>query len=74
LNFHYPLAHSLSNLKDKEFTLSSAYFNSAFKKLFHLINTLGIYTRFLLDAVSRLSVVHLALEDSLLSHTTLGPS
>jgi len=66
-NLHHPLADPLRSLSDKEFAFSARYLDVAFDTPYHLLNTLGVYTRFPFDAVSRPSVLDLAFANNTLS-------
>jgi len=66
-NLHYLMADPLRSLSHREYTLSAQYLDTAFDAPYHLLNTLGVYTRFLFDTISRLSVLDLTLANSSLS-------
>jgi len=52
-NIHHQLADTLCFLTDREYTLSSAYFDSPYEAPFSLVNTPGVYTRFPFEAITR---------------------
>ena len=66
-NLHYPLADPCRSLSEREFTISTHYFDAAFDVLFHLLNTPGVYTWFPFDTISRPAVLHLAFANTALS-------
>jgi len=66
-NMHYPLVDPLWSLTHKEYSLSATYFDAAFEAPYHLLNTPGVYTRFLFDTISSPSVLDLAFANSPLS-------
>jgi len=66
-NLHHPLADPCRSLSEREFTISTPYFDAAFDVPFHLLNTPGVYTRFPFDTVSRPSVLNQALANTALA-------
>ena len=66
-NLHHPLADPCRSLSEREFTLSARYLDVAFDIPYHLLNTLGVYTRFPFNTISRPSVQDLALANTALS-------
>ena len=59
-NLHHPLADPCRSLSEREFTISTGYFDAAFEVLYHLLNTPGVYTLFPFDTITRPSVLDLA--------------
>jgi len=59
-NLHHPLADPGRSLSEREFIISTGYFDAAFDVPYHLLNTPGVYTQFPFDTTSRPSVLHLA--------------
>jgi len=66
-NLHHPLADPCRSLSEREFTISTGYFDAAFDVPYHLLNTPGVYTRFPFDAITRPSVLDLAFANTSLS-------
>jgi len=66
-NLHHPLADPGRSLSEREFIISTRYFDAAFDVPYHLLNTPGVYTRFPLDIISRPSVLDLAFANTALS-------
>jgi len=66
-NLHHPLADPCPSLSEREFIISTRYFDAAFDVPYHLLNTPGVYTRFRFDTVSRPSVLDLAFANTALS-------
>jgi len=66
-NLHHPLADPCRSLSEREFTISTRYFDAAFDVPYHLLNTSGVYTWFPFDAISRTSVLDLAFANTSLS-------
>jgi len=66
-NLHHPLADPCRSLSEREFTISTRYFDAAFNVPYHLLNTPGVFTRFPFDTVSRPSVLDLAFANTALS-------
>ena len=59
-NLHHPLSDPARAISDKEFNLSSPYFDAAMDRPYTLLNTPGIYTRFPFDTTTRPSVLDLS--------------
>jgi len=55
-NLHHPLADPCRSLSEREFIISTRYFDAAFDVPYHLLNTPGVYTQFPFDTISRPSV------------------
>jgi len=66
-NLHHPLTDPCRSLSEREFTISTRYFDAAFNVPYHLLNTPGVYTRFPFDTISRPSVLDLAFANTALS-------
>jgi len=66
-NLYHPLADPCRSLSEREFTISTRYFDAAFDAPYHLLNTPGVYTRFPFDTISRPSVLDLAFANTALS-------
>jgi len=66
-NLHHPLADPCCSLSEREFTISTRYFDAGFEAPYHILNTPGVYTRFPFDTVSRPSVLDLAFANTALS-------
>jgi len=66
-NLHHPLPDPCRSLSEREFIISTRYFDAAFDILYHLPNTPGVYTRFPFATISRLSVLDLAFANTALS-------
>jgi len=66
-NLHHPLADPCRSLSEREFIISTRYFDAAFDVPYHLLNTPGVYTRFPFDTISRPSVLDLAFANTALS-------
>jgi len=66
-NLHHPLADPGRSLSEREFTISTRYFDAAFDVPDHLLNTPGVYTRFPFDTISRPAVLDLAFANTVLS-------
>jgi len=66
-NLHYPLADPCRSLSEREFTISTHYFDAAFDVPYHFLNTPGAYTQFPFDKISRPSVLDLAFANTALS-------
>jgi len=66
-NLHHPLADPCHSLSEREFIISTRYFDAAFDVPYHFLNTPGVYTRFPFDTISRLSVLDLAFANTALS-------
>jgi len=66
-NLHHPLADPCRSLSEREFTISTRYFDASFEAPYHLLNTPGVYTRFPFDTISRPSVLDLAFANTALS-------
>jgi len=66
-NLHHPLADPCRSLSDREFIISTPYFDAAFDVPYHLLNTPGVYTLFPFDTMSRPSVLDLAFANISLS-------
>jgi len=66
-NLHHLLADPCRSLSEREFTISTRYFDAAFDVPFHLLNTSGVYTRFPFDTISQPSVLDLAFTNTALA-------
>jgi len=66
-NLHHPLADPCRSLSQREFIISTRYFDAAFDVPYHLLNTPGVYSRFPFDTISPPSVLDLALANTALS-------
>jgi len=66
-NLQYPLADPCRSLSEREFIISTRYFDAAFDVPYHLLNTRGVYTQFPFDTISRPSVLDLAFANTALS-------
>jgi len=66
-NLQHPLADPCCSLCEREFIISTRYFNAAFDVPYHLLNTSRVYTRFPFDTISRPSVLDLAFANTALS-------
>jgi len=66
-NLYHPLTDPCCALSEREFTISTRYFDAAFDIPYHLLNTPGVYTRFPFDSISRPSVLDLAFTNTALS-------
>ena len=66
-NLHHPLEDPCRSLSEREFIISTRYFDAVFDVPYHLLNTPGVYTRFLFDTISRPSVLDLAFTNNALS-------
>jgi len=66
-NLYHLLADPGHSLSEREFVISTRYFDAAFDVPYHLLNTPGVYTRFPFDIVSRPSVLDLAFANTALS-------
>jgi len=64
---HHPLADPCRSLSEREFTVSTRYFDAGFDVPYHLLNTPGVYTRFPFDTILRPSVLDLAFANTALS-------
>jgi len=64
---HHPLADPGRSLSEREFIISTRYFDAAFDIPYHLLNTPGVYTRFPFDTTSRPSVLDLGFMNTALS-------
>jgi len=71
-NLHHPLADPGRSLSEREFIISTHYFDATFDVPYHLLNTPGVYTRFPFETTSRPSVLDLAFANTTLS--SLVPS
>jgi len=67
LNIHHPLADPVWSISDREYILVAAYFDAAFDKPYHLLNTPGVFTHFPFDTISRPSVLAMFFANSHLS-------
>jgi len=65
-NLHHRLADPCPSLSEWEFTISTGYFDTAFDVPYHLLNTPGVYPRFLFDTSSRPSVLDMAFANTAL--------
>jgi len=65
-NLHHPLADPCRSLSEREFVISTRYFDAAFDVPYHVLNTPGVYTRFPFDTISRPSVLDLAFANTAL--------
>jgi len=59
-NIHHPLADPVRSLSEKQYTLSALYLDAAFDARYHLLNTLGVYTHFPFDIISRPAALDLS--------------
>jgi len=66
-NLHHPLADPCRSLSEREFIISTRYFDAAFDVPYHLLNTPGVYTRFPFDTISRPYVLDLTFVNTALS-------
>jgi len=66
-NLHHPLGDPCLSLSEREFIISTSYFDAAGDLPYHLLNTPGVYTRFPFDTISRPSVLDLAFANTALS-------
>jgi len=66
-NLYHPVADPCRSLSERGFTISTRYFDAAFEVPYHLLNTLGVYTRFPFDTISRPSVLDLPFANIALS-------
>jgi len=67
-NHQYPLADPFCSLRDKEYKLSTVYFDVTFAASYNLLNTPGVYTLFAFDTISRQSVPDLIFANFPLCH------
>jgi len=66
-NLHHPLADPCRSLCEREFIISTHYFDAVFNVPYHVLNTPVVYTRFPFDTVSRPSALDLAFANTALS-------
>jgi len=66
-NLHHPLADPCHSLSEREFIISTRYFDAAFDLPYHLLNTPEVYTRFPFDPISRPSVLDQTFANTALS-------
>jgi len=66
-NLHHSLADPWHYISEREFIISTRYFDAAFDVPYHLLNTPGIYTRFPFDTISRPYILDLAIVNTALS-------
>jgi len=66
-NLNHPLADPCHGLSEREFIISTRYFDATFDVRYHLLNTPGLYTRFPFDTISRPGVLDLAFANTALS-------
>jgi len=66
-NLHHLLADPCGSQSEREFIISARYLDFAFDIPYHLLNTPGVYPRFLFDTISRPSVLDLAFANTALS-------
>jgi len=66
-NLHHWLADPCRSLSEREFIISTRYFNATLDIPYHLLNTPGVYTRFPFHTISRPSVLDLAFANTALS-------
>jgi len=64
---YHLLADPCRSLSEREFIISTPYFDASFDVPYHLLNTPGVYTRFPFDAILRPSVLDLAFTNTALS-------
>jgi len=65
-NLHHPLADPCRSISEREFTISTRYFDAAFDVPYHLLNTPGMYSWFPFDTITRPSVLDLAFANTAL--------
>jgi len=65
-NLHHLLADPCRSLSEREFAISTRYFDTAFDVPYHLLNTPGVYSQFPFDTISRPSFLDLAFENTAL--------
>ena len=66
-NLHHPLADPCRSLSEREFNISTRYFDAAFDVPYYSLNTTGVNTQFPFDTISRPSVLDLACANTALS-------
>jgi len=66
-NLHHPLPDPGRSLSEREFIISTRYFDAAFDVPYPLLNSPGVYTRFPFDTTPRPSVLDLAFANTALS-------
>jgi len=66
-NLYHLLADPCRSLSEREFIISTGYFDAAFDVPYHLLNTPAVYTRFPFGTISRPSVLDLAFANTALS-------